>query len=807
MLTKRTMIEKIVLCLLIGVTSSITCSAHPLIKRIKAWNWQISNQGYLEQIIFKDRQGNDTIPFFKGNKTKGPAFYINKGDKDIITEWRGGKMKIFHAKIDDIVCHLHYEQWKGMPALFITLKNTGKQSFRPTKAGIKLGIDTYMDKYPDWLGKYFPTLMRNEKTHFFGYLQTPLRHTLGIVSPRPIASWSLDYNLGYRDPASDWFMGHRIESLNIDLLNALPLPDGHPQNLNELKPGQLKRWIIAFIPIDKPEFFEATIHQVANFPMIQMQQTAFCPNETAIFDVFANRPEVSVCNDEGQPLSINTKAISKGIYRIKCKLPQVGLYKVTVDDGNYRSEAMLTAHASYQWTLEQARKATLKYQQKPTSHAESWYGFYSAFIAAKYFPDKEIDKTLSKRFDYLYNKLYDSINISPLYYKGRIQNTSTTIGILVEKYYAEKQIKDLLHASKLADWLMNTSQRQKDGAYVNHQNVYTSVIYIAKSILELSIAEQEVAEENTFWQNAAKRHYNSAKLAIDQLVAQQGNFETEGEKAFEDGMMSCSALQIGMLALMQKDEKDRQHYTNAMLRILQSHDCLTQLRVPDARRRGGTMRYGEAQYDVQMLPNMICSPHGWSAWRAYATYYAYLLTGDEKWLLQTYNAMGAFINLIDYKTGDLRWAFIVDPYIKAKQTCSADPYYAADSINLGNPHPDLYKTHSFIVGEQYVGMVSDWQTANTQDNDVHEIFKCMSESMLTNAFVIEHPNEEYIGYNCKINKRGNKLYVETNEKQMVNLHCNLKTSITIIFNGKARQLPIHYLGWAFGKDKYLPKED
>lgn len=164
---------------------------------------------------------------------------------------------------------------------------------------------------------------------------------------------------------------------------------------------------------------------------------------------------------------------------------------------------------------------------------------------------------------------------------------------------------DLLHASQLADWLISTSQRQKDGAYINHQKVYTSVIYIAKSMLELSIAEQEIAEENTFWQNAAKRHYSSAKRAIDQLVAQQGNLETEGEETFEDGMLSCSALQIGMLALMQKDERDRQHYTNAMLQLLQSHDCLTQLRVPDARRRGGTMRYWETQYDVQMLPNMI----------------------------------------------------------------------------------------------------------------------------------------------------------------------------------------------------------
>ena len=30
-----------------------------------------------------------------------------------------------------------------------------------------------VEECPDWFGKYFPTLMRNEKTHFYGYLQTP----------------------------------------------------------------------------------------------------------------------------------------------------------------------------------------------------------------------------------------------------------------------------------------------------------------------------------------------------------------------------------------------------------------------------------------------------------------------------------------------------------------------------------------------------------------------------------------------------------------------------------------------------------
>lgn len=162
--------------------------------------------------------------------------------------------------------------------------------------------------------------------------------------------------------------------------------------------------------------------------------------------------------------------------------------------------------------------------------------------------------------------------MKPLFHTSRIQNTSGTIGLLVDKYEAYGDIEDLKKASRLADWLANTWQR-KDGAYVNHNTVYTSVIYVAKSMLELTLAERELGQKDPMWKKAAQRHYASAKRAVDQLVASQGDFQTEGELTFEDGMISCSALQIGMLALMQEDEKERRHYTDAMLQILESHDC------------------------------------------------------------------------------------------------------------------------------------------------------------------------------------------------------------------------------------------
>lgn len=789
--------------ILIALLCGLSAAAQTTVWKHSGWECRISPQGTLEQIIFKSSRGNDTIPFFREKENQGPTFYANLGKEDIIAKWIPNGRRSYHATIDGVQCCLTYKEWKGQPAMQITLENKGHTPFQPIKAGLKLGIDTYMDKYPDWFGKYFPTLMMNEKTHFYGYLQTPSEHTLGIVSPQPVASWSVDYNLGYQDPAPHWFMGHRIESLNLDLMNALPLPAHCPHDLWQLKQGESKTWTLAFIDIPTPERFEETLSQVSGFPMIRMEQTVFQPEETAVFEVLASSsPTIEVLDDQGAPQPLAIKDKPGNVKEVSCPLPAKGLYTVKVTAGGKQAQGTLSARASWQWTLEHARQGALKYHQKATSHIESWYGFHSSFLAARYFPEQKTDEALRNRFDYLFGLLHDSAKIIPLYHASRIQNTSGTIGMLVDKYEAYHDIVDLEKASRLADWLMNTWQR-KDGAYVNHNTVYTSVIYVAKSMLELTLAERRLGTRDARWKEAAHRHYASAKRAIEQLVASQGNFQTEGELTFEDGMISCSALQIGMLALMQQDAKERKRYTDAMLQILRSHDCLAQLRVSDARRRGGTMRYWEAQYDVQMLPNMFNSPHGWSGWRAYATYYAYLLTGEERWLRETYNAMGAFSHLIDYRTGNLRWAFVVDPYLKVKQACSADTHVTADSLSFGNPHPELYDTREFVIGEQYVNMISDWQTVNTQDNDVHELFKCIGETMLTNAFIIEQPDGKIKGYNCQVTRQGNKLTVKADEKQITHLHCNLKQPCTVSFQGQHRELSPNYLGWAFGDDIYL----
>lgn len=775
---------------------------------------------------------------FDSASRRPDAFYVNMDGQDSVAVWKTvpacgsgsadeascltGVPEKFTASLYGVECEMSLRDSAGCRIMSVRLTNTSGVPFQPVKAGIKLGIDTYMDSYPEWLDRFFPTMLYCEKTHFYGYFQSPSGKLLGIASPDSVASWSLDYNLGYPEPEPYWFWGHRVEAVNIDLMNALPLPERHPRNLWELGPGEAREWTLYCIFPGKDDTSEVSsggtssiayrtleenISRIAGIPLISMERTSYGRGETAVWESVEHGKRTVHETDPGTE----------------------GIASVSVTSDGKTATGLIAVHPSWEWVMRKARENVLTEHQKATSHVESWYGFYSGFLAARYFPDENLDTAINERFGHLMDLLYGEDRTRPLYYGWRIQNTAATAGMFTDRFEAFGDVADLETAKRLADWLAETSQTG-DGAYMNGHTVYTSVIYVAKSVLEVAAAEKRYAEalaaagqdsrkncpekglrcsgdgmadcspeDIREWKEAAFRHFGSAKRAIDQLVTSRGDFNTEGEITFEDGMISCSALQMGQIAVMLDDftgadpdgfrwniaspqEADslRKAYTTELLSLLGSHDCLTQLRIPDARRRGGTLRFWEAQYDVNMMPNMISSPHGWSAWRAYATWYAWLLTRDERWLVETFNAAGAFSQLIDLRTGRLRWAFVTDPYIRAKQMDKPVPGADFDSVSLGNAHPDMYGSRNIIVGEEYVPMVSSWQPNNTCDNDVHEVFKFIAEAVLTNAFVIFREDGSTGTYNCTAERRGKRLYVRPDEPQITNLYVSGKSGMTVI---------------------------
>ncbi len=685
-------------------------------------------------------------------------FYSVEADNDSLA--RGIEYTIDAVRTDNV------------ETVTLRLRNTRHTPFQPLKAGLKLGIDTYMDTYPEWYGKFFPTLAVCEPDHFYGYMQSPDGKVKAVVSADPIASWSLDYNMGYPDGSQQnrWFYGHRIESLNLDMLCRGPLPEHNPR-LWKLGPGEERTWTVKIIDLDSTDSFEETVHCYTGAPVIAMERTSCAPGDTLTVNVWGNEPEMTV---EGNRMELQKAGTA--LWRAVYHATDPGIKNVEVSDGGCKAHGAVAVRHPWRNTMDLARKAVVRYRQKPTSHVESWYGFHTAFEAARIMPDPVTDSVLNRRFDMILGKVFDTDTGEPREYGWRIQNVSSTIGMLADRYLAYRNTADLDLGERMAGYLLGC--QRADGAYMNGNTDYTSVIYPAKSLLEFADAERVAGRKRQ-----AARFEKSACRAIERLAEIDGDFETEGQMTYEDGMVSCSALQLGELALRSKDFGDRQRYTDAMLKLLDGHDCLTQLRVPDGRRRGGTMRFWEAQYDVLMLPNMISSPHGWSAWRAYATYYAYLLTGEEHWLRETFDAASAFAALIDHKSGDLNWAFVVDPYVRALQVCEPDTNFTADDDTYGNPHPECYPNREIIVGEQYVPMIADWQTIVSSDNDVHECFKFIAETVLCNAFLIERQDGTFGAYNCSLVRQGESILVKADEPQMRNLHVRLLKPRKIEFDG------------------------
>lgn len=794
------------------ISTSLTINASVEDLRGSSWSLYLSGDGTIDYLLINNEKP-DTIYFNKHHKS-GPVFYTSSKRTDdfrdiiqyeTIGSWKQIGKLTYQAQIGDLLCTMTYKNINDQLALDVNIKNIGSALVQPLKAGLKLGIDTYMDKFPDWLDAYFPTLLRNEKTHFWGYLMSPKQKVIALTSPDPIASWSLDYNYSsnkdkIKEGEKPYFWGeHRIEGVNIDLINALPLPSRCPQYLYQLYPEQSYSWTFFITPVSDVSELKEIVPANTQAPFWDIPQTSLAVGEKGHFGLYSStKPTVCLEGNE-----IEVKQESPGYYSFNYQATQPGHYTLKSQCGDKISEAIITVRHPWEWYLDKARSEAERCPQKASTHIESWYGYTSAFIAAQYMPEEDIDERHSKRFDYLYHLLHkdDVPQISP----HRVQNTSGTIDLLILKYKAHRDIEDVRKASNLADWLISYSQRN-DGSFRNFLSefkneskgiIYTSVLYMAKSMLDLALVEKELGLTDTKWKKNYKRHFDSAKKAVDHLVARHGNIETEGEMTYEDGMISCTALQIAYLGLQEEVKKDKNKYIEEALYILQGHDCLTQLQIPDGRQRGGTMRFWESQYDVLMNPNFMNSPHGWSAWRGYATYYTYLLTGDERWLQESYNAAGAFAELIDTKSGTLRWGFCANPFITARKVNVPHPTASLDSITKYHLHPLDYSASCFTIGEQYVDMISNTMYFNTQDNDVHEVFKFIGEAFLTNAFVVERADGTLKGYNCTVKRVGDAVEVQPNEKFIDKVHVNLKgiNKVRISSLNETKEHTIKSMGW------------
>ena len=692
------------------------------------WEGLVDSCGHLS--VLKNTESGHVVDF-RTDEWKGPAINRQPWEKTL------SEQLCFKTSIDHLDIELTYGTVKEAFGIKVLLKNISPYIWNTQPVSLRLGINCEMIRYPEWNDTLFPTLHRCEKTFFWGYFMSPKAQILTISSPNPIASWHYEFG--------DNIL--QIYTTTLDLVHALPLPERHPQNLTCIKPNEEREWILLFNDVKSVEEIKPSITSLQQTPMIDARHYTMPCNETIDVQIFSTLPVRAVCTAPDQ--SMHTLIIDS---KNRLKLPLTfgpGHYKLTVSDENHQTAAVFYARKPWSEYLMRARKEALRIPQKATTHMESWLGHFSTTLAKRYFPDPILDQQAEANYQKIMPIMFDLEHGVPLLKPERIQNAYMMISLLLERYRTSNDPKELQRASKLGDWLI--TMQAHDGSYrmrVPGRDIhYTCVAYGAKCMLQLAIAEKNADMTESV------RHFQSAERAMQDLLERLDNIETEGGMTYEDGMISCSAVQLAFYARHLDDSEKREAYLQAAFYMFNGHRCLDQMIIPDARMNGGTLRYWEARFDVLVPRNMMNSPHGWTAWRIPGLIDMYLLTGEESYLSRAFNSLGACVQLLDERTGELRWSFIPDPYVECPVLVNKTDDDGASFTAYENQ----------IIGEQYLPMISGfytvpdgktagghWGDGGCCDNDVHEIFKALGEIAIDRAYILERRDGSFAGYNAAV---------------------------------------------------------
>ena len=759
--------------------------------------YQDEKRGIIDHI---EHMGDTTL-FGKG---LGPSVYVKNNRKNEAIELLGGD-GVYYGERSGILITMRYTNEADSLGIDISVKNESGREFAPEALGLKLGIDTCMIEYPQWNDVYFPTFLRCERTHFYGYLKSPTGKIVSITCDEPVAAWELDYNTcTYHDTHIDedndenGHFGHRIVTANLLLLCEGPLPKRHPKGLSSLLDGESLSRHLTVLPLSSDDGYKRIVSRRFGIPSGEFERYSLALGEEARLTVYSE-----------EKYTVNTVTPSgKRITGATFTAEEHGVYTSVIETESGKvAEATLHCRHDYGWYLREARRCAVEMPQKATTHAESWYGWFSAFLAKKHYPCEEIDALARANFDEVAPLMFDMAAGEPIVIQSRVQNIAAFVSLLVDLYESDPGSNKIYldYASNMAEALIR--RQTPDGAYRRGSTHYTAVIYIAKSMLELALCEKKLSNDEKY-RERYERHYASAKLAVDDLCRLREQIGTEGEHTLEDGMITCSALQLGFFALTLPSD-ERAPYIESAEYLMSLHRCLEASEAPDCRVKGATLRFWEAQYDVMIRGNMLNTPHGWTSWKSYATYYLYLLTGKEEYLLDTVNTVGSSIQMID-ESGKLRWAFILDPYRKVKRlvpdlSAPVEDGYVSSRHLTSPAYRGKYEIG--VIGEEYVEMISGWYRTGEQrvtggykicplifddhtenvdsqggacDNNVHEHFKCLEETLLKKAFVIVDKNKNAHGYGANVHFEGDVLVVDPIEEcdhVHFNLPCKMKTKV------------------------------
>ena len=723
-----------------------------------------------------------TVPFRKDSKA-GPVF------EGVKMQPEPGNQYSFSGRRGDIIYGIRYEAHDDHLGIVCTVTNTSNKPYAPDRERLVLGVDSEMRTFPEWDGKFFPTLLRCEKDFAWGYFMSPTGRILAFGVEDPVASYGMNYIF---EGNKGWLWGHQIYTASLDLLHSPPLPERHPQDLSEIPAGETRSWILHLGTLDSLDQVKPSVAEWISAPLPDAVGYTLTPGSKAMIKVYGDKPieKAVMIGPDGvrHPVAGREDAPDTNLAERILETPPLedyGLYRIEISNGIRQSEVSLYVRKPWSWYLRKARDNVAEYPPFFSASCETFYGYYPAFLGARHFPDVSKDAPLKARFRDGVRQMVSQDGFPlPQANPARIQNFSALAGMFVDLWEADGDEEWLETASGIGDYLSSEHVQWPDGSFRSDSIHYSAVIYPVKSMLELADAEFRAG-----WKDRAGKHFLSAFRAAEDLMLRLDDIETEGDMTFEDGMITCSALQMAFCGLHVEDPVLRRKFAEAASYMMDKHRCLEQRLIPDCRMRGATLRYWEA-LDIYFTPNQVMnSPHGWTAWKVYALCYLYLLTGEEHYLDEMMETLGACVQLMELD-GHLRWGFMPDPYIEGL-VCTPV---------AGKPQ-ERYMAET-VVGEQYMEMISPWlrpadgqaftrfgEPGGAGDNTVYEIFKALEECVLTTAYVIVTENGDVRCHNCSAGwSAPGHLHVTPDDGCVSRVHINTGRRVRVTADFPSRRL-------------------
>ncbi|MFZ2654213.1 MAG: hypothetical protein WAX69_04810 [Victivallales bacterium] len=610
------------------------------------------------------------------------------------------------------------------------------------------GLDMHMTDYPAYMDKFMPTSLGLEQKHFWSLFGTPAGKWFAIVSPDQVESFEIFYDTSLGGVRRNGFRdgGHQIWTVSIDLINSLDkrplrLPPSNPI----FKPMESRVWHLHLVPLADENEIGEKVSKLSGAPYLEWIRSGAMPGgeiECRVFMPPGTTSEIVVHAEACDRPEIHTAAcsvLSTGVtmksysMRIPSKTETRGRdvsLTVTSNDKTISGTYYVFDH----WDSYVHCASAFAMSRRPpaaTKVCEAAMPVMSILGAQRLLPS-------ASRKLYATTFLCDELFVSaytpegdPLMNPGRIQNNSCMIDICREAWLATGEEIWLDKAERLARHLL-VSQKEDGGFYAHSgRQHYTCVYYIAKSLLDLDIAERLAASGMSEEMGKKRMTFagelrNSVAMAMEDLYRRGADVGTEGAPCYEDGAISCSALQLAFWSVV---SGDRKHAVRAE-EIMEGHRCL-EWRGAQAVTNGATIRFWESFWAIGWH-NCLNTPHGWSAWTGYAWYYLYLSTGRILYLDRFINNLASCLHLLNTREGDVFF-------------CYSPECHVFD--DKGGEHHGECLLSSTMPGVFEEG-----------GSETHEIVKLILDTVMFNGYIY-HDGKTWRGLNVRMEQDGDVIRI------------------------------------------------